>query len=102
MTDDLHAVLAEWSDRVSEALDLGDVPVDIDAVLGLAGTAAHAVRRPAAPLTTYLVGIAVGKAVAAGADPAAVAKAATAAVERLATAVSDDADTDTPDTGGTA
>ncbi|MBF4567617.1 molybdopterin-guanine dinucleotide biosynthesis protein [Plantibacter sp. VKM Ac-2880] len=102
MTDDLHAVLAEWSDRVSAALELGDVPVDIGAVLGLAGTAAHAVRRPAAPLTTYLVGIAVGKALAAGADPAAVAQAATVVVERLAAEASDEPDSDTPHTSGTA
>ncbi|MET0352653.1 MAG: DUF6457 domain-containing protein [Plantibacter flavus] len=83
MTDDLHAVLADWTDRVSTELELGDVAVDIDAVLGLAGTAAHAVRRPAAPLTTYLVGIAVGKALASGADPVAAAEAATTVVERL-------------------
>jgi hypothetical protein len=35
-------------------------------VLDLARDAAHGVARPAAPLTTYLVGVAVG----AGADPA--------------------------------
>lgn len=84
MTDDLHTVLADWAALVVAELDLGDIEVDIDAVLGLAGTAAHAVRRPAAPLTTYLVGVAVGRALATGADPAAVARAATAAVESLA------------------
>lgn len=84
MTDDLHAVLAEWAELVSAELDLGEVGVDIDAVLGLAGTAAHAVRRPAAPLTTYLVGVAVGRALATGADPAAAAREATEAIEALA------------------
>ena len=38
----------------------------MDAVLGLAGEVAHAVVRPAAPLTTYLVGLAVGRAIATG------------------------------------
>lgn len=84
MTDDLHAVLAVWSSRVTAELDLGDAPIDVDAVLGLAGTAAHAVRRPAAPLTTYLVGIAVGRALATGDDPVVAARSATEAVERLA------------------
>lgn len=84
MTDDLHTVLADWAALVAAELDLGDIEVDIDAVLGLAGTAAHAVRRPAAPLTTYLVGVAVGRALATGADPAAAARTATTAVESLA------------------
>ena len=33
---------------------------DIDAILGLAGVAAHNVVRPAAPLTTFLAGYAIG------------------------------------------
>ena len=56
--------LTDWSDRLSAALGIEGVEVDIDAVLALAGTAAHAIMRPAAPLTTYLVGYAAG--VAAG------------------------------------
>ena len=60
------AALTDWSDRLSAALGIEGVEVDIDAVLALAGTAAHAIMRPAAPLTTYLVGYAVG--VAAGAS----------------------------------
>ena len=59
-----RAALADWSDRLSAALGIEGVEVDIDAVLTLAGTAAHAIMRPAAPLTTYLVGYAAG--VAAG------------------------------------
>ncbi|HXH33619.1 MAG TPA: DUF6457 domain-containing protein [Plantibacter sp.] len=93
MTDDLHAVLTEWAELVSVELDLGEIGVDIDAVLGLAGTAAHAVRRPAAPLTTYLVGVAVGRALATGADPAVAAREATAAVARLASDRADPART---------
>ena len=64
------AALTDWSDRLSAALGLEGVEVDIDAVLALAGTAAHAIMRPAAPLTTYLVGYAAGIAAgnAAGVD----------------------------------
>jgi molybdopterin-guanine dinucleotide biosynthesis protein A len=52
--------LRHWSDRLTAALGIEGVAVDIEAVLALAGTAAHAVMRPAAPLTTYLVGYAAG------------------------------------------
>jgi hypothetical protein len=41
-----------------------DVALDIDAILDVARDAAHGVDRPAAPVTTYLLGAAV----AAGAD----------------------------------
>ena len=68
--DDTDAILADWNRRLSEALGLDPAPANIDAVLGLAGVAARAVVRPAAPLTTYLVGYAAGLAAAAGAsDP---------------------------------
>jgi hypothetical protein len=58
--------LAEWSARLARELGLGELSVDINAVLALAGEAAHAVVRPAAPLTTFLVGYAAGRAAAAG------------------------------------
>jgi len=57
--------MQEWVDAVRQALGV-DVVVDIDAILDVARDAAHAVDRPAAPVTTYLLGAAV----AAGADPA--------------------------------
>ncbi len=57
--------MQDWVDAVREALGL-DVTVDIDAVLDVARDAAHAVARPAAPVTTYLLGVAVAR----GADPA--------------------------------
>ena len=57
--------MQEWVDAVREALGV-DVAVDIDAILDVARDAAHDVDRPAAPVTTYLLGAAV----AAGADPA--------------------------------
>jgi hypothetical protein len=49
----------EWMNAVSDALAL---PKDVDArtVLDLARDVAHGVERPAAPVTTYLVGVAVG------------------------------------------
>ncbi|KZX19945.1 NTP transferase domain-containing protein [Rathayibacter tanaceti] len=56
-TDDL---LSTWWDELCAALGLGEVPIDRDALLALAGDAAHAVVRPAAPLTTFLAGYAAG------------------------------------------
>jgi hypothetical protein len=65
-----HSVtLVEWSELVRAELDLaGTEPLqkaDVDRILDLARDAAHSVARPAAPLTTYLLGVAVGQ----GADP---------------------------------
>jgi hypothetical protein len=57
--------MQEWVDAVRAALGV-DVALDIDAILDVARDAAHNVDRPAAPVTTYLLGAAV----AAGADPA--------------------------------
>ena len=55
--------LDDWLARVSA--ELGVAGVDRDLILDLARDVAHGVARPAAPLTTYLLGLAVG----AGADP---------------------------------
>ncbi len=60
--------LDDWTAAVACELDLAGAP-EADFVLDLARDVAHAVARPAAPLTTYLLGMAVG----AGADPAAAA-----------------------------
>jgi hypothetical protein len=49
-----------WTDAVKKELGL-EVSVDVDALLNVARIAAHAVERPAAPITTYLVGIAVAQ-----------------------------------------
>lgn len=67
MTDD---VLAHWAAGLVEELDI-EQPLDVDAILQLAADAAHGVVRPAAPLTTFLVGVAIGRA---GGDPASTAK----------------------------
>lgn len=58
----------EWL-AVVEA-ELGLPPTDRNLVLDLARDVAHAATRPAAPLTTYLLGLAAGRS---GTDPAAVA-----------------------------
>jgi len=81
--DDIDGILDAWADEVRAALGI-DVEVDVKAVLGLAGVAAHAVVRPAAPLTTYLVGFAAGRAAASGQDPAAAAEEATRVAKDLA------------------
>jgi hypothetical protein len=58
--------LDEWASRVRQALELGPPPPGERAlVLDLARDVAHGVLRPAAPISTYLLGVAVGQ----GADP---------------------------------
>jgi hypothetical protein len=80
---DTDALLETWAEEVRVALDI-DAAVDIKAVLGLAGVAAHSVVRPAAPLTTYLVGFAAGRAAASGEDPAVAAAEASRIARELA------------------
>lgn len=59
MTD--HDVLSTWAAELSAALELpADFELDLDEVLDLARDAAHGVARPAAPVTTFLVGYAAG------------------------------------------
>ena len=55
--------LDDWTESVRVALHLDTV--DSALVLDLARDVAHGVMRPAAPLTAYLLGVAVGR----GADP---------------------------------
>lgn len=56
--------LEDWLTTAADALGVGD-EVDVTLVLDLARDVAHGVARPAAPLTAYLLGVAVGR----GADP---------------------------------
>ena len=63
---DTKQILEPWCRRLTEALELDGLDVDIDEVLALAGEAAHTVVRPAAPLTTFIVGFAAGCASATG------------------------------------
>jgi hypothetical protein len=56
--------LEAWMAAVCADLGLDPGPVDTDTaktVLDLARQVAHGVDRPAAPLTAYLVGVAVGR-----------------------------------------
>jgi uncharacterized protein DUF6457 len=53
------STLDEWTAAV--CADLGVARPDAKAILDLAREVAHAVDRPAAPLTAYLVGVAVGQ-----------------------------------------
>jgi hypothetical protein len=58
---DDHTELDRWASELADALglDSADVP-DIPLILDVARDAAHGVTRPAAPLTTFLVGYAAG------------------------------------------
>ncbi|SOD76124.1 molybdenum cofactor guanylyltransferase [Streptomyces sp. 1222.2] len=65
-------VLDEWISAVKDELGI-DLDVDIAELLDLARDAAHSVARPAAPLTTFLIGYAAARA---GGGPEAVTEAA--------------------------
>jgi hypothetical protein len=58
------ADLDSWVEALEAELGLPPGTVDVGAVLDLARDAAHAVARPAAPVTTYAVGYAEGLAAA--------------------------------------
>jgi hypothetical protein len=51
----------EWVDELCVALGIRD-DFDVDAVLELARDSAHEIERRAAPVTTFLVGLAAGRA----------------------------------------
>lgn len=53
--------LHDWIDELCDVLDL-ETEVDEALILDLARAAAHNVERPAAPITTYLLGYAAGAA----------------------------------------
>ena len=57
----------EWVSDLCAALGLSDDDVYVDAILDLARDAAHDIERRAAPVTTFLVGLAAGR--AGGPDP---------------------------------
>nr|WP_157497609.1 DUF6457 domain-containing protein [Leifsonia sp. Leaf325] len=79
--------LDDWVRNVSVRLDadgssLGDLEVEIPVLLDLARDAAHGVARPAAPVTTFLLGYAAGRT---GADAAEVRRLATLLAELAGT-----------------
>lgn len=61
--------LEEWCRALLQAFELEGVEVDVNEILSVAGVAAHAVVRPAAPLTTFIAGFAAGMASGSGQAP---------------------------------
>jgi hypothetical protein len=58
------STLEQWTATVCADLGLDPAAADTMTVLDLARDVAHGVARPAAPLTAYLVGVAVGRGLA--------------------------------------
>lgn len=54
--------LSDFAAALAAALGLEDADVDVVRVLSLASDAAHAYIRPAAPVATFLAGLAAGQA----------------------------------------
>jgi hypothetical protein len=55
------STMDQWTATVCADLGLDPSSADLRAVLDLTRDVAHGVARPAAPLTAYLVGMAVGR-----------------------------------------
>lgn len=55
------STLEQWTAAVCADLGIDPAAADTMTVLDLARDAAHGVARPAAPLTAFLVGVAVGR-----------------------------------------
>ena len=86
--------LDQWLTAVSAEIGTDDYPLDNNAIhtlLDLARDSAHEVERVAAPLTTFLVGVAVGRGESLGA----------AAAKATALAMRDQAHEEPNTTGGT-
>ena len=54
------STLDDWAEAACRELGLDPAALDAKLVLDLARDVAHGVARPAAPLTAYLLGVAVG------------------------------------------
>ncbi|MFD7166138.1 NTP transferase domain-containing protein [Streptomyces violascens] len=80
---DHGGVLDEWITAVKDELGI-ELDVDTGVLLDLARDAAHGVARPAAPLTTFLVGYAAAKAGGEGRDVVEAARKAAALANRWA------------------
>ncbi|MEV7287802.1 NTP transferase domain-containing protein [Streptomyces sp. NPDC093252] len=85
-------VLEEWISAVKDELGI-ELDVDFRALLDVARDAAHGVARPAAPLTTFLVGYAAARA---GGGPEAVAEASRRATALALRWAEENADPETP------
>jgi len=55
------STLERWTEAVCTELGIDPASADVRTVLDVARDVAHTVARPAAPLTAYLLGIAVGR-----------------------------------------
>jgi hypothetical protein len=75
--------LDDWVVTVAAELGIKELDLDTESVLDLAAVAAHSVVRPAAPLTTFLAGLAAGKAGGSEADLRDAIETATALCERI-------------------
>lgn len=79
--------LETWIAEVGEVLGVDPSVVDVTLLLDVARDAAHNVARPAAPLTTFMVGLAAG---AQGGDATAIRRAAELAQQLAVARGSDD------------
>ena len=68
---EVRTMMDDWITAVTAELGI-ESEVDVDTVLDIAKDVAHLVQRPAAPVTTYLVGVAVGRGMSVGAASTAV------------------------------
>ena len=66
--------LNDWLDAVAHEFALDPNAISIVTLLNVAKDVAHSVARPAAPLSTFLMGIALGRATAAGTEGSAEAR----------------------------
>lgn len=72
MTEESRVTLSEWVETLTDRLDT-DFAMDEESmhiILDLARDAAHGIERPAAPLSTFLIGLAVGRGASLGAAAA--------------------------------
>lgn len=76
--------LDDWLAAAAAELGLDPGSVDIATVLNVARDVAHEVARPAAPLSTFLLGVAVGRTAVKGGDAAAALAERAAAITTLA------------------
>lgn len=59
-TSQLPEGIPEWVTALRERYDLSEEQIPTNAILKLAGVAAHSVTRPAAPVTTFIAGLIAG------------------------------------------
>jgi hypothetical protein len=81
--------LQDWSDLLCDELDI-ELDIDITQILDLARDAAHEVERPAAPLTTFLVGYAAAVRGGGAEDVDSCTEVATLLIHRQAADLTDD------------